>query len=72
MPIFDAPASTARIYASQTMHKLAATICPGGLEHEGRGAGALYCDACLRIAFIEAWTAGNLARWTHGQSGSSR
>ena len=70
MAIPEVIVTTARIYASQVYHKISGSICPGGTDHEGNGASAVYCDACLRNLIADAWTAGNLARWTHGRVGS--
>jgi hypothetical protein len=55
------PFTPARAYAAKAYSTLRNSICPGGTGHEGNGASAEYCDACLADAIALAYEAGE--RW---------
>jgi hypothetical protein len=52
------PFTSARAYAAGAYSGLRSSICPGGTGHEGNGASAEFCDACLAEAIATAYVAG--------------
>jgi hypothetical protein len=52
------PLTRAQAYAAGAYSDLRSSICPGGIGHEGNGASAEYCDACLAGAIAAAYVAG--------------
>lgn len=52
------PWTEAQIYAVEAYAELLKTICPGGTGHQGKGAGAEYCDGCIAEAIARAFEAG--------------
>jgi len=52
------PFTSARTYAAGAYSGLRSSICPGGTGHEGNGASAEFCDACLAEAIAAAFEAG--------------
>jgi len=48
----------AQEYAAKAYSALKASICPGGIGHEGNGASAEYCDGCIAMAIAAAYAAG--------------
>ena len=51
------PFTPAQEYAAGAYAGLRTSICPGGDGHEGRGASAEYCDACIADAIAVAYEA---------------
>jgi hypothetical protein len=52
------PFTAAQAYAAKAYSELRNSICPGGQGHEGNGASAEFCDACIANAIAEAYKAG--------------
>jgi hypothetical protein len=52
------PLTPARAYAAKAYSVLRHSTCPGGTGHEGNGASAEYCNACIAEAIALAFEAG--------------
>jgi hypothetical protein len=52
------PFTSAQAYAAGAYSDLRSSICPGGIGHEGNGASAEFCDACLAEAIATAYEKG--------------
>jgi hypothetical protein len=52
------PLTPAQAYAAKAYSVLRRSICLGGIGHEGNGASAEYCDACIANAIAKAFEMG--------------